>query len=441
MNHEAKVKIIIEQVKKISASSQKVTLLKSSVSHFVPNVNDLRATLPKINIRSLNEIIEIDLEEKTCMAEPGVTFYDLVNATMQYNLIPCNVPELKTITIGGAISGCSVESMSYKFGGFHDTCLEYEIITGNGELITCSPDKNSDIFHMIHGSYGTMGILSKIKFKLIEAKPFVKMEYKLFDNFNDYWTCLKDCCDNHTYDFVDGIIHDKDKLVACLGNMVESVPYISSYEWLNIFYKSTLQKREDCLTISDYFFRYDTECHWMTRTVPLMENKIVRFLIGKAVLGSTNMIKYSKKLKSLMKMKKRPEVVVDLFIPSKKFDDFFQWYSNDFKFYPLWIVPYKTPAMYPWISEEHAAKINETFLIDCAIYGKSNNEDNIDYSEVLERKTYELNGIKTLISRNHYDESTFWKIYNRKEYTRLKAILDPNNIFNTVFDKLVAQKR
>lgn len=98
---------------------------------------------------------------------------------MKYGLVPIIVPELKTITIGGAVSGCSIESMSYKYGGFHDSCLEYEVVTATGEVLVCARDnENSLIFQMMHGTFGTLGIITKIKFKLIPAKPFVKVNYK-----------------------------------------------------------------------------------------------------------------------------------------------------------------------------------------------------------------------------------------------------------------------
>ena len=63
------------------------------------------------------------------------------------------------------------------------------------------------------------------------------------------------------------------------------------------------------------------------------------------------------------------------------------------------------PTPYPWISDEHAAQFKDELFIDCAVYGKRNSEPGVDYSQVLEEKTYELGGIKTLISRNHYTAS------------------------------------
>ncbi|MCP4665474.1 MAG: hypothetical protein GY849_03830 [Deltaproteobacteria bacterium] len=82
-----------------------------------------------------------------------------------------------------------------------------------------------------------------------------------------------------------------------------------------------------------------------------------------------------------------------------------------------------------------AAKVKDTFVVDCAVYGKINNDKNVDYSELIEKKTYELGGIKTLISRNHYDEETFWKIYKKPLIDQMKQRLDPKNLFGGLYER------
>ena len=100
----------------------------------MPKGGDLRRRDDKIDISDLTSILSVDPVNRICVAESGVMFCDLVEATLRHGLVPIVVPELKTITIGGAVSGCSIESMSYRYGGFHDTCLEYEVITATGEV-------------------------------------------------------------------------------------------------------------------------------------------------------------------------------------------------------------------------------------------------------------------------------------------------------------------
>lgn len=440
MTHEKKIQLIADQVKINAAAGKPLSFAKKSVSHVVPNTGKKDAD-EKIYIGELDQVIKIDTVNKICEAESGVTFYDLVQKTLPHGLVPYVVPELKGITVGGAVSGCSIEAMSYKYGGFHDSCLEYEVITANGDVLTCSSDINPELFEMLHGSYGTLGLVTKLKFKLCPAKPYVKMTYKKFDKFDNFYSYLLEQCELGNYEFIDAIIHSPNNLVVCLGQMIEDAPYTSNYEWLNIFYKSTLDRDKDFMKTDEYFFRYDAECHWLSKTIPILEFKPIRFLFGKLFLGSTNMIRWAKRLSGIFqKTKLRPEVVVDVFIPSKKFSDFWFWYERDFNFFPLWIVPYRMPrGIYPWVNPSHAARVGENFIIDAAIYGKQNTDPKVDYSELLENKVFELNGLKTLISRNHYSRARFAEIYNLELYGRVKQKTDPKNLLGTTYDRMVGK--
>src|SRR3989339_1571943 len=170
--HARKVARVSEQLRRRNSTAP-LSRLKRVVSHQVPKVHDKKHTDEKVDLLDFDEIIEIDPDRRICIAEPGVPFCELVDRTLPLGLVPIVVPELKTITIGGAVAGCSLQSMSYKYGGFHDTCLEYEIITANGEVLVCTPNnKNSLLFQMIHGTFGTLGIISKLKFKLVPAEKY-----------------------------------------------------------------------------------------------------------------------------------------------------------------------------------------------------------------------------------------------------------------------------
>ncbi|MBU1535400.1 FAD-binding oxidoreductase [Myxococcota bacterium] len=436
MTHEEKLTTLTDQVKTKAKAKVPVTFNKNSVSHFVPNPRDPRYAKEKIDLKAFNQILSIDEEKRICVAESGVTFEDLVAATLPLGLIPKTVPELKTITIGGAVSGCSVESMSFKYGGFHDSCLEYEVVTGTGEVVQCSHTEHADIFHGLHNSFGTLGILTRLTFSLIEAKPYVRMEYVTHSTVDDYWAFLKERIDARDYDFVDGIIYNPGQFITCLGTMVDEAPFVSSYQGDNIFHRSVVEKTMDYLTLPEYFFRYDRDCHWLTNTIPPLTWRPVRKMLGRHFLGSTNLIKWSRRIRHLLKLKKRPEVVVDVFIPGHKFETFYHWYERDFDFFPLWVVPYRYPKVYPFIDDRFAENISdENLIIDFAIYGKKNTHKEVDYSRLLEEKVFELNGVKTLISRNHYSRERFWQIYAKDRYQGLKAKTDPHNLFSDIYTK------
>jgi len=449
--HHSNLEALSARLRMLAVLGDPVVIDKGGVRHFVPLPRDQRFGGPVLDVSGFRQLLTIDPDAARAEAEPGLSFGELCRATLPHGLLPMTVPELEGISIGGAVAGCSVESMSFKHGGFHDSCVEYELVTGVGDVLRCSPAHEPEIFQMIHGSYGALAILTKLSFRLVPAKPIVRMEYRHVATVERFHAEMQDEIARGDADFIDGIVHGPASFVLCLGRFVDSAPYVSDYRWLHIYYKSTLARREDYLSTLDYCFRYDTECHWLSRTVPPLEWLPVRLLLGKMFLGSSNLIRWSKTLEPLLGRKRRPEVVCDVFIPSHRFEDFYSWYAARFRFWPLWVVPYRIPSPYPWVAPAHWARMGEEsrlhrgasaggeqaqFFIDCAIYGRPNSDPAIDYSELLEEKTFELGGIKTLISRNHYDEQTFWSIYSEPRYRQVKNDLDPKGIFGDLYTKM-----
>ncbi len=425
--HEQKVQRIIKQLQE-RKSTKPVSLKKKAVSHQVPKPGDKKYSDEKIDISDLNEIIHIDPYKRICIAEPGVTFVDLVTATLKYGLVPIIVPELKTITIGGAVAGCSIESMSYKHGGFHDTCLEYEVITAKGEVLICTPDhKNSLLFQMVHGTFGTLGIISKLKFKLIPAKPLVKVTYEKYSTLEDYQAAIWKHFQEKDVDFMDGIIHSPTEYVLSVAHFVDEAPYTHKYDWTRIYYQSTKKRKKDYLKTSDYFFRYDKG---VTNVNP--KSFLGRLLFGKLV-NSTRVLGIAEKFHKIIPPDKIP-VTLDVFIPFSKASNFMEWYIKEVNFFPLWCVPYKCVRNYEWLSADFWRKTKDDLFLDLAIYGMKKKSDK-DYYKIIEDGLMELGGLKTLISTNYYSESDFWKIWNKENYDTVKRRTDPENIFRDLYTK------
>ena len=426
--HAEKVARVSEQLRR-RKSTAPLSRQKRVVSHQVPKVHDKKHTDEKVNLTDFDEIIEIDPERRICIAEPGVPFCKIVDRTLPLGFVPIVVPELKTITIGGAVAGCSIESMSYIYGGFHDTCLEYEIITAKGDVLTCTPDnEHALIFQMMHGSFGTVGILSRLVFRLIPAKPFVHLRHETHTSIDSYLASIWSHFERRDVHFMDGIIHSPSHLVLCVGDFVDSAPYTNRYDWLKVYYQSTAARREDYLKTPHYFYRYD---QGVTNVHP--KSFIGRLLLGK-FLGSSQILRLAEKLRWLLLSDDRPDVTVDTFIPFSRLKEFLEWYAKDFGHFPLWVVPYARVHDYEWLTDSFWAKTKDTLMVDIAIYGmKQRGEAN--YYRLMEEKLQELGGIKTLISYNYYKEDEFWRIFNRKNYDAVKAITDPDNIFRNLYEK------
>ncbi len=429
-SHADKVARIVRQLR-AHRGDKPVSLKKASVSHQVPKAGDLRRGDDKIDISDLTEVLHVDAERRICVAESGVTFVDLVTATMKHGLVPIVVPELKTITIGGAVAGCSIESMSFVHGGFHDTCLEYEVITATGDVLVCTPDnEHALVFQMLHGAFGTLGILAKLTFKLVPAKEYVKLQYETHPTLAAYQASIMRHAETRDVDFMDGIIHSPTKYVLCLGWFVDRAPYTSDYSWLKVYYQSTATRTEDYLTTPEYFFRYD---RGVTNVRP--HSFVGRLVFGK-FLASSQWLRLAEKLHWLLP-KERPTITVDVFVPASKAAEFLTWWEREFGFYPLWCVPYRRVHDYEWLDGGFYRRMGtDEMFLDLAIYGMRQRDDR-NAARMIEEKLRDLGGIKTLISHNYYPEAEFWTIWNKPNYDAVKAVTDPKNLFRGLYEKMV----
>lgn len=180
--HIADVRKISDRVRSFFESGQKFRIYKGST-------NSTRASTFKkhevVDIGTLNRILEINQQKKYIVTEPNVSMGALVKATLRHSLVPPVVPEFSAITIGGGVQGGAAESSSFKYGLMHNACLEYEMVLGNGDIITVSREKNPDLFWGTACSYGSLGIITKVKMQLIPAKKFVKVAYTAIHSFSE----------------------------------------------------------------------------------------------------------------------------------------------------------------------------------------------------------------------------------------------------------------
>ena len=105
----------LKSTKKIQLEANIGTLFRKSIK-------------PKIglNLDRLDGIINIDFDNNTIDVGAKTTFHNITLITLPYNLMPQIVPELSSITVGGAISGIGVESSSFRHGFVHNTVLEMD---------------------------------------------------------------------------------------------------------------------------------------------------------------------------------------------------------------------------------------------------------------------------------------------------------------------------
>ena len=309
-----------------------------------------------------------------------------------------------------------------------DACLEYEVVTADGDVLRCTPEGDRAlVFQMMNGTFGTLGFVSKLKFRLVSARPFVHVTYETHGSWRDASAAIERHAADPDLDFMDGILHAPDKHVLSLGRFVDDAPYTNRYDWMKVYYQSTATRPDDYLATKDYFFRYD---HGVTNVHP--KSAAGRLVFGK-VLDSSRLLWLASKLHRFLP-DDRPPVTLDVFVPISKAGAFLDWYEREMKHFPLWCVPYRRVRDYAWLAPDFYAGLRDELFVDLAIYGMEQPAGRNCYKEI-EDELLQVNGIKTLISHNYYDEETFWRIWNRPNYLAVKRVTDPRGDFGDLFTK------
>src|ERR1700757_2807952 len=239
---------------------------------------------PGLDTSGLTNVISVDPESHTADVAGMCTYENLVAATLPYGLSPLVVPQLKTITLGGAVTGLGIESASFRNGLPHESVLEMDILTGTGEVITASPDQHQDLYRGFPNSYGTLGYSVRLKIELEPVKPFVALKHLRFDSVDTLVAEMDRIVDTGGYDgvpvdYLDGVVFSADESYLCVGVRTSTPGPVSDYTGQQIYYRSIQHpdgEKHDRLTIHDYLWRWDTDWFWCSRAFGAQDPKIRR---------------------------------------------------------------------------------------------------------------------------------------------------------------------
>ena len=118
----------------------------------------------RLDVRGFNHVLRVDRDRGWVDAEAMISYQELAAATLACGAMPAVVPQLKTITLGGAVAGVGIEATSFRHGLVHETVLELEVLLGDGSIVTATPDnEHRDLFYGFANSYGTLGYALRVR--------------------------------------------------------------------------------------------------------------------------------------------------------------------------------------------------------------------------------------------------------------------------------------
>lgn len=407
-----------------------------------------RTEAPKrrLDLRGFNHVIEVDTERQWVDVEGSTSYEELVDATLPCGVMPAVVPQLKTITVGGAVAGVGIEATSFREGLVHHTLLELDVLLPGGEVVTCTPhNEHRDLFHAFANSYGTLGYALRLKLRTRPVGPYVRVEHQRFEDSATFFDAMRGACEARSADFIDGVVFDRNTLVLNTAGFVDTAPWLSDYGFERIYYRSLLETCLDYLRIKNYLWRWDTDWFWCSKNFGV-QHSWVRRLLGRSRLNSrtyTRLMRWNarfqltRRLASLRGLHSE-SVIQDVDIPAPRAPEFLDFLLREIGVVPIWVCPMREPpgtrpfTLYPLAC--NMAYVNFGFW-DVVRSRVAHPPGHLN--RLIEREVVRLGGIKSLYSESFFSRDEFAAAYDMSAYAALKARYDPEHQMLSLYEKCV----
>jgi FAD/FMN-containing dehydrogenase len=421
-----------------------------------PSSNLFRFGVPpaqRLDASALTGVLDVDPGARTAVVQGMTTYEDLVAATLARGVMPLVVPQLRTITLGGAVTGLGIESTSFRHGLPHESVREMDVLLADGELITVTPDgEHGDLYAGFANSYATLGYAVRLEIDVQPVAPYVALEHVRVGT-GELSAAVREACGRADVDFVDGVVFGRDEQYLTLGRFTDDpVPGPSDYTGQRIFYRSVRERRTDVLTVHDYLWRWDTDWFWCSAALGAQHPLVRRVWPGRyrrsdvyrRIVALDRRTRFSSRVRTLLRQPQEEPVIQDVEIPVDRLPEFLDGFHRDIGITPVWLCPVqlrpgpggeaRTWPLYPM--EPGELYVNVGFWSGVP----QRTGDPEWHNRRVEALTADLGGHKSLYSTVHYEEPEFWERYNGPAYRKLKERYDPDGRLPDLYSKVTGRQ-
>ncbi len=413
----------------------------------------------KIDV-GLYDILEISEQRGTVKVEPLATMGQISRDLIAKGWTLAVVPELDDLTVGGLIMGFGIESSSHKYGLFQFICASFDLVTADGQLMTCSPSENADLFYLIPWSHGTLGFLVAAELKIIPAKKYVRVHYQPVYNLDDMVEAFEEASRKpKANDFVEGLVYSQDRAAIMRGNFSNGIESDGTFNAIGRWYKPWFYKHVETylknrkagveyIPLRDYYHRHTRSYFWtMEEIIPFGNHPVFRSLLGWALPPRIELLKYTE-TETTRRLREKFHVVQDMLMPIRYLKQSIGYFHKHFNLYPLWLSP-----MAIFDNDRHLGFVHplrkvdgrvDEMYVDIGAYGTplKANFDNNSALPLLEKFVMDHQGYQALYAKTTLSREDFRIMFDHSDYDNVRARLAfCTQAFDEVYDKVSSKGR
>ncbi|PKU82386.1 cytokinin dehydrogenase 6 [Dendrobium catenatum] len=136
-----------------------------------------------INMPSLDSSITVSTDGMFVDVGGERMWIDVLRETLRYGLTPKTWTDYLYLTLGGTLSNGGISGQAFLHGPQISNVHELDIVTGKGEMVSCSESANPDLFFSVLGGLGQFGIITRARIALENAPKSVRWMRLMYTDF------------------------------------------------------------------------------------------------------------------------------------------------------------------------------------------------------------------------------------------------------------------
>ncbi|KAL6555370.1 Cytokinin dehydrogenase 1 [Orobanche gracilis] len=137
----------------------------------------------------------------------GELWINVLQESLKRGLAPKSWTDYLYLSVGGTLSNAGISGQAFRHGPQINNVDQLQVVTGKGDVATCSEEHNSDLFHAVLGGLGQFGIITQARIALEPAPKMVKWIRALYTDFSTF-ACDQEHIISSTssFDYVEGLV-------------------------------------------------------------------------------------------------------------------------------------------------------------------------------------------------------------------------------------------
>ena len=121
-----------------------------------------------IDLAQMNRVVNVDHVGGVITVQAGIVLSDLNAYLESHKLSMPNLGDVTYQTLAGAVS-TSTHGTGLQRTGLAAQIRAFKLVTASGEVLTCDPVQNAEIFHCGRVSLGALGVITEVTLNVVPA--------------------------------------------------------------------------------------------------------------------------------------------------------------------------------------------------------------------------------------------------------------------------------